>query len=290
MRDIRPAPGPQNTPQKPKGIPQLPSSGPQLPPGSSLPPGLKKTPPTIPPLNKKAPLPGTPVFNKNVPPPKRLAGATVPVSNIHVAPPEKILRSMPSKPLSKPVTKPLPVAPLPPTHVPTKPAAVPPTKVRVGHRERKFVVGLIVLAILAALLAGFIFIPLATIALSLRTAPLLVDERLTIQAEVGSAEAVPGSAFFREVQVEGTAPVTSTEVIGTKATGTVQIINRATEVQKIKEQSRLVTKDGELFYMQGSATIPAAGAGSPSGVTVTIEAAEAGEQGNIPTQRLNFAA
>jgi hypothetical protein len=74
-------------------------------------------------------------------------------------------------------------------------------------------------------------------------------------------------------------------MVGTKATGTVDIVNRTSEDQKIKERSRLVTKDGTLFYMTRSATV-----GPDSRTSVPVEAAEAGTGGNIEPQRLDFAA
>jgi len=87
--------------------------------------------------------------------------------------------------------------------------------------------------------------------------------------------------------VESSSPVIGTRVVGEKASGTVTIINRTVEPQSIKTQSRLETEDGTLFYMQKGITVPAANGGISS-VTVEVEAAEAGEQGNIDEQQLNF--
>ncbi len=183
------------------------------------------------------------------------------------------------------------VAPLPPSRptvvrstIDTAAPAAP--RMRLGYRERMIVVVLLGLLSVAAIMAGLIFLPSASIKLILRTAPLLVDEQLIVRANETTAEnVVPGSAFFREVEVKDSASVTSTEVVGKKARGTVTLVNKSVDTQKIKEQSRLVTKDNVLFYMQKSANIPPNGS-----TTVEVEAAEAGEQGNIAPQRLNFAA
>ncbi|MEK7557380.1 MAG: baseplate J/gp47 family protein, partial [Patescibacteria group bacterium] len=94
-----------------------------------------------------------------------------------------------------------------------------------------------------------------------------------------------GATFFRQVSVEGTVPVESTEIVGTKATGTVQIVNRTTQEQKIRDRSRLMTKEGVLFYMTRHVIVA-----PDSRASVEVEAAEAGEVGNIAPQRLNFAA
>ncbi|MEX1997066.1 MAG: baseplate J/gp47 family protein [Candidatus Andersenbacteria bacterium] len=210
-------------------------------------------------------------FNKKTLESKRLPpGAKVPVTNIQVAAPQKTASGnrLASAPSSAVKTK------------------NPARSVRLGHRERKVVLALLGLVILASLLAGFIFLPRANVKMVLRTAPLLVDERLTIKAEGAEASGnIPGSAFFREVEITDSATVTSTEVIGTKTQGRVQLINRTVDEQKIKERSRLVTQDDKLFFMIKSATIPPAGT-----VSVEVEAAEAGAESNIEPQRLNFAA
>lgn len=258
MRDIRPQ---ENQPFEDDGddIPRLPKPVSRLP-GSgqsevAMGKDIRRTP--IQPFPKK------PIGTAN-----RLPGTTVPVSSVNVIPPEKIIRSAPA-PVKKVAGKTTP-----------RPA------IRLGHRERKVVLVLLVLVALAGGLAAFIFLPKASIKLILRTAPLLVDQTLTIQAQNTQGEnTIPGSAFFREVQIEDSATAQSTQVIGTKASGTVQIVNRTLEEQKIKEQSRLVTKDGTLFYMQRSVNVP-----PNSSVPVAVEAAEAGEGGNIQPQRLDFAA
>lgn len=166
-----------------------------------------------------------------------------------------------------------------------KPAA------RLGGRERLIIVMLFLLVIIIGGLAVYIFLPKADITLVLRTAPLLVDETVTIQAEgANDPGTIPGTSFFREVELTGAAPVTSTEFVGAKASGTVVLINRTFDEQDIKEQSRLVTEDGQLFYMQRAATIPPAEGSALGSTTVPVEAAEAGPNGNISEGHLNFAA
>ena len=146
--------------------------------------------------------------------------------------------------------------------------------------------GLILLALITGGLAALIFLPTARVQLVLRTAPLLVDQTLKLHAQGEGEDSIPGTAFFREVPVEGSEPVTGQEIIGTKTRGTVQIVNRTTEEQKIKEQSRLVTSDDTLFYMQRAVTLPP----GPSRVSVEVEADVAGPEGNIEPQKLYFAA
>lgn len=238
----------------------------------------------------------------NVPKPKaRFVGSKVPVANIHIDPP---LSPKPAKILPTPV-KPAVAAtagsakPARPVSNPAPPkrplfAATPvkPKKARMklAIRDRKVVAGLLAVVILVGLLGAYLFLPKADVTLVLRTAPLLLDEELTIQAQAEGGQTIPGTAFLRELAVEGSAPVQSREVVGAKAVGTVQIVNRTVEEQKIKELSRLVTEDGTLFYMQKHAIVPPAAGGTPSRVSVSVEAAEAGPQGNIEPQKLNFAA
>jgi len=200
----------------------------------------------------------------------RFTGSAVPVTAVHIpkaAPPQ-------SQPLP-------PKRPLFYRHDTKTPKVS-----RVGYKERRLLLIIGVLLLAAVALAGFIFLPKADIKMVLQTAPLLVDQDLTIRANSGDdPHAIPGTAFFREIQLEGDAPVTSTKVVGTTAKGSVRIVNKTSEEQKVKEQSRLLTDDGQLFYMQQHAIIPPNDA-----VTVQLEAAEAGEKGNISPQRLHFAA
>lgn len=160
-----------------------------------------------------------------------------------------------------------------------------------GKKEKTIVLSLLAVALLALGLAGFIFLPSAKIALTLQTAPLLVDQKVTISSSAASVpNAIPGSPFTEDVSVQGSSPVTSTEFVGSKAKGTVQLINKTFDVQKIKEHSRLITKDGVLFYISGSATIPEGSGSGVGAVNVQVESAEAGPKGNISAQQLQFAA
>lgn len=160
------------------------------------------------------------------------------------------------------------------------------SSVRLGDKERKLIAVLLVLVIAVLGLAAFLFLPKAKITLTLQTAPLLLDQELKLK-NVKAAEpgVIPGQMYVRDVSVQGAAAVTSREVIGHKAAGTARIVNKTIDEQKIKEKSRLVTTDGTLFYMQTHAIVPPNGS-----VTIPIEAAQAGEGGNLKPQRLNFAA
>jgi hypothetical protein len=159
-------------------------------------------------------------------------------------------------------------------------------KVTVGRNERNIVLMLAGLLLVAGVIAAIIFLPTATIVLRLKTAPLLVDEELLIAGKnEGGEKVIPGTTFYREVQVNGSVAVEGNETIGEKARGTVEIVNRTVEEQKIKEMSRLVTESDQLFYMTKHAIVPA-----NSRTTVPLEASEPGEEGNIEPQKLNFAA
>lgn len=157
---------------------------------------------------------------------------------------------------------------------------------RLGDKERKLIAVLFVLVVAVLGLAAFLFLPKANVVLTLQTAPLLLDQELTLK-NVSAAEpgVIPADTFTRELTIQGSANVQGREVVGGKATGTARIVNRTVDEQSIKEQSRLVTPDGTLFYMQRHAIVPPEGA-----VSVPIEAAEAGEAGNIEPGRLDFAA
>jgi hypothetical protein len=154
-----------------------------------------------------------------------------------------------------------------------------------GKGERKIMIGLIGLVIIAALISSIIFLPTATINLKLRTAPLLADEEVLIGQANDNNKVIPGTSFYREIGTKGSWQVQNREVIGSKSSGTVEVVNNTSTEQKIKEFSRLETKDGILFYMQKHAIVP------PNGrVQVEVLAAEEGDAGNIEPQRLDFVA
>ena len=160
-----------------------------------------------------------------------------------------------------------------------------PGKVRVGKGERKTMVALLGLLVVAAVIAAVIFLPTATIDLRLRAAPLLVDDIILIGSNESAEKTVPGTSFYREILVGGSQKVQNTEVVGNKSKGEVVIVNKTLSEQKIKERSRLVTDGGVLFYMEKHAIVP-----PDSRVKVTVEAAEEGDEGNIEPQKLEFVA
>src|SRR3989344_3061531 len=172
-----------------------------------------------------------------------------------------------------------------PVPVTTIPVATPPTlkqerrAPRGGAGERKILLGAFFLALVVGGLAAFIFLPNATIAMRLRTAPLLVEEEVVIGSE-GAVAA--GNAFFREVAVTGVVPVENREKVGTRAAGEAMIVNSSTQEQPLREQSRLQTPDGRIFHMVRHAIVPAG-----TRARVPIEAAAAGGGGNIGPQRLD---
>ena len=212
---------------------------------------------------------------------RRFTGSQIPITNVHVP-----RQTMPEKrPLFAIVEK----KPLKPKKVKkNKPAKA---AMLLGTKETKIALSLLAVVLLTVGIAAFIFLPSANIALSIQTAPLLVDQKLTIATNTASVpNAVPGTVFSQQVQIQGTSPVTHTEIIGTTAKGTVRIVNKTFDVQKIKERSRLATKDGAIFYLLTPAIVPASSGSSVSSITVQVEAADAGEKGNLTPQRLDFAA
>lgn len=211
---------------------------------------------------------------------RRFTGSKVPVTNVHV-PKQSIANIREERPLFAKVDI-------------TKHSNLKRKKrisMRLGKKERTLVLSLLGIGLITAGIAAFIFLPKASIALVIKTAPLLIDQKFIIATQPDTLpNSVPGTVFSQDIHVAGSSPVTSTETVGTKATGAVQLINKTFEEQKIKERSRLITKDNILFYMKTSATIPAASSSGVASVSVQVEAAEAGERGNIAAQTLHFAA
>ena len=228
---------------------------------------------------------------------RRFTGSQIPITNVHIP-----KQTLPEKPASRQQeneedvdTEKRPLFAVVDNIAPQQKKAKKkkPSKaaMMLGTKETKIALSLLAVVLLTAGIAAFIFLPSATIDLRLQTAPLLVDQKLTIASNTASEpNTVPGTVFSQQIRVEGASPVTTTEIVGTKAKGTVRIFNKTFDVQKIKEKSRLVTKDGTLFYMLGSEIIPASSDSNIASATVEVEAAEAGEKGNITPQHLNFAA
>lgn len=221
---------------------------------------------------------------------RRFTGSQIPITNVHV--PKQTLPE--KRPLFAVIDKSVVDKKTKKTTA-LKPATKKPKKSRasmmLGTKEKKIAWSLFAVVLVTACIAVAIFLPSATIALNVQTAPLLVDQKLTLTTNPTSdPNSIAASVFSQQLQIQGSSLVSHTEVIGTKAKGTVQVVNKTFETQKIKEHSRLTAKDGTLFYMLGPAIIPPAEKGSPSAVSVQVEAAESGEKGNIQPQVLNFAA
>lgn len=212
----------------------------------------------------------------------RFTGSKVPVASVHVPRQQSVPKRTPN--VVHTSTEPAQMERRPLFAKPKQKEAKQP--MRLGNRERRAVGILGILALLALAMAGFVFLPKANIELVLQTAPLLVDQQFTLASQSGAAaNVIPATAFQKEVAVTGSTPVTSTQTVGEKATGQVTLVNKTTQEQPIKEQSRLVTKDGVLFYMTKHAILA-----PDSTATVPVEAAEPGEEGNVSSGRLTFAA
>lgn len=221
---------------------------------------------------------------------RRFTGSQVPITNVHVprqATLEKkqtVSAMVERRPLFAVIDKPALKKKAKP-HKPSK------TAMLLGTKETKIALGLFGVVLACALIAGFLFLPYVTITLRIKTSPLLVDQKIPLAVNPAVVpNAVPATVIEQAIQIQGQSPVNTTQVEGTKAHGTVRVINRTFDTQKIKEKSRLITKDGTLFYLVGPAIIPPATSDGISSVSVQVEAGEAGEKGNITPQKLTFAA
>lgn len=162
---------------------------------------------------------------------------------------------------------------------------------RLGGREKIIALVFLGLVILAAGLAAFVFLPTANVSLVLRTSPLLVEEELTIQEDgAPNSTSIDGRFFSEEIAISETYHVSGRKTVGEKATGTVDLINKSFDTQSLKEHSRLANADGKIFYITRGVTLPAAQATAPVRVPVAVEAAEAGDEYNGVTGRLDFVA
>lgn len=161
--------------------------------------------------------------------------------------------------------------------------------VRLGHKEHSIALVFVGILALILVMAGIVFVPRAEVHITIQTSPLLVDETISFSS-ANTENSIPISVFQKDLQVSGTANVMTKEFIGNKAEGSVDIINRTLQEQKIKAASRLITDDGTLYLMKTHAIVPPAASSTPSRVSISVEAAEPGPNGNNQSGILNFVA
>jgi baseplate J-like protein len=147
-------------------------------------------------------------------------------------------------------------------------------------------------AFLAGLLttAAVVFLaPHADVVVFPAVEPVSAD--LVVRASTRAARSDPSSGVLGsrivsvDTSLEGTFPVEHRVERGDRAKGTIELVNRTGETQKIRGGSRLGGQNGVVLTMEQSASVP------PDGTTtVPVVAEEGGTKGNLTGGELTFVA
>lgn len=108
---------------------------------------------------------------------------------------------------------------------------------------------------------------------------------------IATQESVPGQLQFKTTAIEKTiskeVPATKSENVNERATGKITIYNNFDDKpQRLITNTRFETKDGKIFRIRNSITVPgkttdSSGAGVPGSIEATVTADEPGESYNI---------
>ena len=114
---------------------------------------------------------------------------------------------------------------------------------------------------LALIVAGYIFVPLATVNIKLAAEKKKVDLAFTVNKDNSGvdtgASTIPGRVISEEKEVTSKYTATGKKKVGEKATGTVAISNKySTTPQSIVAGTRVVTASGLVFTTNTNVTVP----------------------------------
>lgn len=152
------------------------------------------------------------------------------------------------------------VKPKPETQAPI-PEAKPPKDKKAWKKKAKIwgIIGGFVA--LALLVAGYIFVPLATLNVKLAAEKKKVDLSFTVDKKNSGvdtgAQTIPGREISEDKETSNKYPATGKKKVGEKATGTVKMSNRySTTAQSIVAGTRVVTSAGLVFKTNTNVSIP----------------------------------
>ena len=166
------------------------------------------------------------------------------------------------------------------------------------HRSRKWTkpVAVLILAVVAVVTMGLVFLPEATIRVEARSEPVTRDFEIRVdksRAQVSAEDmAVPASYIETEITDQKTFPATGTKNVGKKASGFVYIYNFSKTTLILKTQTTVLTANGRqyVFTQDVSGIRPTARIGledeevDPTSLIppVPLVAENPGEEYNLP--------
>lgn len=100
----------------------------------------------------------------------------------------------------------------------------------------------------------------AVVTVSVKPVAVRAEVKVAVAADAKTSETVPGLIVGTTVSGQSTAyPAGSGTVVKGKATGLVLLVNKRATPQSLVATTRLLTKDGILFRLKKSVTVPANG-------------------------------
>lgn len=175
--------------------------------------------------------------------------------------------------MSAPRAPEAPMTPTPPPPPPQAPMRAPRPRAKFPYGTA--LIALIVVALSAATLYAFSG---AKVEVTPATNDVYIAGDFT-------ATASGGELPFEVVTIEKTAvksvPAESTEEKNDPASGTITIYNTQSSAQPLIKNTRFQTKEGLIFRIRESVTVPAGAANAPGTVNVTVYADEGGDRYNV---------
>ncbi len=148
-------------------------------------------------------------------------------------------------------------------------------------RRRRVLVSVAAGSLAFAAVAGYVFLPKATLAVVPRTEPLEVSQPVIFSARAASFDQKTSTLPAKVIEVtkdaSATVDTTGTSNAGEKASGEIVVVNTLSKTQPLVNKTRFQTSSGRIFRTQAAVTVPAGGQQK-----VSVTADDGGEDGNLP--------
>ncbi|MEK7616043.1 MAG: hypothetical protein AAB420_02435 [Patescibacteria group bacterium] len=132
-----------------------------------------------------------------------------------------------------------------------------------GSISKKFFIIPFVLAVLVLAATMYVTLGHAKVIITPRTQDVSFKLKITASATIQDVQAefdkIPGQQFSIQKDVAGSYPSTSQKEVAQKATGKIRIYNTSKESQKLVATTRFATKEGLIFRIPATITVPASG-------------------------------
>jgi len=157
---------------------------------------------------------------------------------------------------------------------------------KTGVRKSRVYVGIISATLIVALaFVVYITVGSAKIEIKPRSQALGTQLKVTMSPNFSSVDnsfnRIPGQLFTIEKTASGSYPSTSEKDVAQKASGTITISNTSGTSQRLVATTRFESKDGLIFRIPETITVPAGTTAAPGTISSTVYADRAGKEYNI---------